>query len=80
MNISKNLKKIGKIIKNINIFQPKNITKSPLLQAFISSVIQFDQSFHPVVLYEYYLIFIFININENLKMKEKHWVNLYPRG
>ena len=80
MNICENLKKLGKIIKNINIFQPKNITKSPLLQAFISSVIQFDQSFHPVVLYEYHLIFIFININENLKMKEKHWVNLYPRG
>ena len=46
----------------------KNIIKPPLLQAIISSVIKFDKSFHPVVQYENYLICIFMNINENLKM------------
>ena len=49
----------------MNIFQPKNITKPPLLPDFISSVIQFDKILHPVVLYENYLICIFMNINEN---------------
>ena len=36
----------------MNIFQHKNIIKPPLLPVFISSVIQFDKFFHPVVLYE----------------------------
>ena len=36
----------------------------------VSSVIQFDKFFHPVVLYENYLICIFMNINEILKMME----------
>ena len=48
----------------MNIFQHKNIIKPPLLPVFISSVIQFDIFFHPVVLYENYLICIFMNINE----------------
>ena len=30
-------------------------------------MIQVDQSFHPMVLYENYLIYIFMNINENFK-------------
>ena len=34
-----------------------------------------DKYFHPVVLYENYLICIFMNINENLKMRKKHWMN-----
>ena len=55
----------------MNIFQHKNIIKPPLLPVFISSVIQFDKFFHPVVLYENYLICIFMNINEILKMREK---------
>ena len=55
----------------MNIFQHKNIIKSPLLPVFISSVIQFDKFFHPVVLDENYLICIFMNINEILKMREK---------
>ena len=33
-------------------------------------MIQFDKYLHPVALYENYLICIFININENLKMRE----------
>ena len=48
----------------MNIFQHKNIIKPPLLPVLISSVIQFDKFFHPVVLYENYLICIFMNINE----------------
>ena len=59
----------------MNIFQHKNIIKPPLLPVFISSVIQFDKFFHPVVQYENYLICIFMNINEILKMREKPWVN-----
>ena len=55
----------------MNIFQHKNIIKPPLLPVFISSVIQFDKFFHPVVLYENYLICIFMNINEKFGMKEK---------
>ena len=33
-------------------------------------MVQLDKSIHPVVLYEYYLICVFINIHENLKMRE----------
>ena len=47
----------------MNIFQHKNIIKPPLLPVFISSVIQFDMFFHPVALYENYLICVFMNIN-----------------
>ena len=60
----------------MNIFQPQNIIKPSVVQVSISSVIQFDKSFYPVVLYEHYLICIFMNFNENLKMKvKKHLVN-----
>ena len=59
----------------MNIFQHKNIINPQLSPIFISSVIQFDKIFHPVVLYENYLICIFMNINEILKMMEKTWVN-----
>ena len=55
----------------MNIFQHKNIIKPPLLPVFISSVIQFDKFFHPVVLDENHLICIFMNINEILKTREK---------
>ena len=66
----------------MNILQHKNIIKPPLLPVFISSVIQFDKFFHQVVLYENYLLCIFMNINEILEMIEKNmgnyseqWVN-----
>ena len=59
----------------MNIFQHKNIIKPPFLPVFISSVIQFDKFFHPMVLYENYRICKFMNINEILKMMEKTWVN-----
>ena len=55
----------------MNLFQHKNIIKPPLLPFFISSVIQFDKLFHPVVLYENYLICIFMNINDILIIREK---------
>ena len=56
----------------MNIFQHKNIIKTPLLSVFISSVIQFDKFFHTVVLYENYLICIFMNINENFCIERKN--------
>ena len=56
----------------MNIFQHKNIIKPPLLPVFRSSVIQLDKFFHPVGLDENYLICIFMNINEILKMREKN--------
>ena len=57
----------------MNIFQHKNTIKPPLLPVyFISSVIQFDKFFHPVVLYENYLICIFMNINENFCNERKN--------
>ena len=59
----------------MDIIQHKNIIKPPLLPFFISSVIQFDKFFYLVVLYENYLIYIFMNINEILKKREKPWVN-----
>ena len=54
--------KVTKIIKNITDISPKH----SLLHVVISSAIKFDKSFHPVVLYENYIICILININENL--------------
>ena len=41
--------------------------QTTIVAIFIYSVIQFDNFFHPVVLYENYLICIFMNINEILK-------------
>ena len=45
--------------------------QSTIVASFYIPVIQFDKFFHPVVLYENDLICIFMNINENLKMREK---------
>ena len=58
-----------KIIKNTinNRFQPKTTTNQLLLHVFILSVIQFDKTFYLMVLYENYLIRVFIKFNENLK-------------
>ena len=56
----------------MNIFLHKNIIKTPLLPVVIASVIQFDKIFHPVVLYENYLICIFMNINENFYNERKN--------
>ena len=52
-----------------------------IVACFISSVIQFDNSLHPVVPNKTYLICMFMNVSENLKNeREKHQINYYPRG
>ena len=66
------MKKIHKKKHKMNILLHKNIIKPPLLPVFIASVIQFDKIFHPVVLYENYLICIFMNINENFCNETKN--------
>ena len=73
MNINENLKNEVRIrLKHHkNRFQPKSIITPPLLQVLMSEVIQFDKSFQPVVLYANYPICILMNINQNLKMREK---------
>ena len=53
-------------------FSTKNIQTTIILPVFISSVIQFDMFFHPAVLYENYLICIFMNINENFCNERKN--------
>ena len=72
VNINKNLKHKGKIIKKNTIFQHINIIKPPLVPVFISSVIQFDKFFYLVVPYENYLIYIFMNINEKFSNERKN--------
>ena len=72
MDINENLQKGSKIIKNINEhISAQNIIKPPLLPVFISSVIQFDMFFHPVVLYENYLICNSLILIKTFVMKEK---------
>ena len=43
-------------------------------------MLQFDKSIHPVVIYEYYLICIFMKIRENLKNEGKSHKNYKPYG
>ena len=64
MNIDEILKYEVKLIKNIINKQSsaKNHHQTTFVASFISSVIQFDKSFHPLVLYENYLICILIVI------------------
>ena len=65
MNINKNAKKIRE-----NYYKYKLADFIPilsLLHVLIYSKLQFDSSIHPVVLYEYYLIWIFMKMHENLK-------------
>ena len=68
MNINKNAKKEGKIIKNKKTAD--FIPILPLLHVLIKSMVQFDKYIHPVIFYEYYLICIFMNIHNNLKNEE----------
>ena len=69
MNINENLKKIREIIKNtINkLISAPNHHQTTIVECFIASEIQFDIPFHLMVLYNKYLICIFMNINENKK-------------
>ena len=50
----------SEVIKSFDCIH-KNIIKPPLLPVFISSAIQFDKFFHPVVLYENYLMVLYEN-------------------
>ena len=43
-------------------------------------MLQFEKSIHPVVLYEYYLIWIFMKMHESLKNEGKSRKNYKPRG
>ena len=43
-------------------------------------MLQFDMANHPVVLYEYNLIWIFMKMHENLKNEVKSRKNYKPRG
>ena len=43
-------------------------------------MLQFDRSIHPVVLYEYYLIWIFMKMHENFKKEGKSRKNYKPSG
>ena len=63
MHVNENLKNLGKILK-------KKILKLPL--------IQFDQPFHPVILYENYLIRIVMNINKTSKIA--YWLSSKREG
>ena len=56
----------------MNIFQPQNFIKQPLLPVYILSVIHFDKFFHPVVIYEKYIICIFMNSYENFSNERKY--------
>ena len=51
----------------MNIITAQKHHQTTIVASFISSVIQFDKFFHPVVLDEIIFICIFMNINENLK-------------
>ena len=52
-------------------FYSATISLTNNLHVFISSVMQFDTDFYLKVLYEIYLICIFVNINEYLKKEGK---------
>ena len=74
MNINENLQKWSKIIKKKNINEHNSAQKhhqTTTVASFVSSVIQFYMFFHPVILYENYLICIFMNINENFCNERK---------
>ena len=51
-----------------------------LLHVIMSSVIQFDKSIHPMVLYENDLISIFMNVYVNLQKIGKSFINYKTGG
>ena len=70
--LMKTYKNEVKSYKNINKFiSAQKHHQTTIVASFISSVIQFDKFFHPVVLCENYLICIFMNINENFSNERK---------
>ena len=78
IHVVKTFKKLGKIIKK-NIYKHisvYNITESPVLPVLYHQWYVFSSS----CLYENYLICIFVNINDDLKMKEKFMGKLVSKG
>ena len=68
MNINENLKNKGKIKNTAQIADlATNHHQTNIVVCSESLVLHFDKFFHLMVLYENYLICIFMNINENLK-------------
>ena len=51
-----------------------------LLHVLIESMLQLDRSNHPVVLYEYYLICIFMKMRVNLKKTRENHVKTISLG
>ena len=82
MNINQNLKNKWKIIKNVinKLILASNHHQTTIVACFISPVMQFDKVCYIMVLYENYLICIFVNINEYLKRRAKSLVKLVPHG
>ena len=52
INTEENFKKIWENYKKANIILTEFCPKLSLLHVIISSVIQFDKSFHPIVIYK----------------------------
>ena len=78
IDINENLKNKVKTVNRKNtiniLISDKRFHQTTIVtcfHVFISSVIQFDKCFHLIILYENYLIFIFMNININLLDKGK---------
>ena len=71
MKSSKNKENHKKNTINKLISAPNN-HQHTIVEYFIASVIQFDNPFYLMVLFNNYLICIFMNINENLKNKGNH--------
>ena len=62
----------GIIKKTINeMISATNKHQTNIADYFISTLIQFDKSIHPMALNENDLICIVLNINENLKNEDK---------
>ena len=71
MDTNENLKNEGKSLNINKLISATNHHQTNIVEYFISLVIQFDKSIHPMALYENYLICIVMNINENLKNEGK---------
>ena len=62
-----------------NFFSAKNYRLTTFAACSISSVMQFDTSFHLMAKYKNYCIFIFMNINENFIIRTKLLDKLVPQ-
>ena len=62
-----------------NSFQSKNHHRTTIAACSVSSMMQFDTSFHLMAIYKIYFICIFMNINENLIIMTKLLDKLVPQ-